>query len=459
MYRQAVSSLLLFSAASAALLTGCREEAPVSFEPNLVHSYKYEIKEEVPMEQASEDANWITRKMFGTPNEPKIPQVVAEDEELSSIVSIDNLIKASGPANAEGRGLYRKHCQLCHGLTGDGRGQSAAILTPYPRDFRHGVFKFDSTPRGVKPTREDLAEVIRNGIEGTAMVKIPSLSEEDIQALVDYVIYLSWRGELERTLINDAIFELDLAAGDRLINVGYDGSEDEEQQELFDEAWQIAEDYAVEIAESWLEAEDEVVEVPEPPADLPVADSPEEFVRLSQSDQADELAASVERGRELFRGKIAACSKCHGESGRGDGQTTDYDEWTKDWTTSIGLDPKQKDTLIPLIARGALPPRNALPRNFEVGAFHGGSTAEDLYLRITQGIDGTPMPAATFVEGKFEEDDVWHLINYIRSLQKAEDAASSTGTGEANPKQRDDEQENNEQESELPNDVQEVATR
>ena len=30
------------------------------------------------------------------------------------------------------------------------------------------------------------------------------------------------------------------------------------------------------------------------------------------------------------------------------------------------------------------------------------------------------MPEATFVEGEFEQDDVWHLINFIRSLQKAE---------------------------------------
>ena len=37
-----------------------------------------------------------------------------------------------------------------------------------------------------------------------------------------------------------------------------------------------------------------------------------------------------------------------------------------------------------------------------------------------QGIDGTPMPAATFVEGQFEKDDVWHLINFIRSLQKSD---------------------------------------
>ena len=30
------------------------------------------------------------------------------------------------------------------------------------------------------------------------------------------------------------------------------------------------------------------------------------------------------------------------------------------------------------------------------------------------------MPAVTFVEGDFAQDDVWHLINFVRSLQKKE---------------------------------------
>ena len=154
--------------------------------------------------------------------------------------------------------------------------------------------------------------------------------------------------------------------------------------------------------------------------DHPVADSYEEFVSLSQGDQAEALAASVKRGQELFVGKIANCSKCHGEKGRGDGQTTDYDDWTKDWTSRVGLKPEDRESLIPLLARGALPPINAKPRNLEDGLFHGGSTAADLYRRIMMGIEGSPMPAATFVEGQFEQDDVWHLINFMRSLQKAE---------------------------------------
>lgn len=416
--RYAVTLTFTFLVAVGSIvLTGCREERPLTFEPNLVHSMKYQIREEIPMDQASEDAFWVTTQMFGTPESPKLPEVVTEDEEFASLVSLENLERAAGPKTAEGRGLYQKHCASCHGDTGDGRGVTAAILNPYPRDYRKGVFKFKSTERGAKPTRDDLAELIREGIPGSAMVKIPELTEQDVEALVDYVIYLSWRGELERALIDDAIFELDLGGGDRIINPADQSSLDEERKDLFAESWEIAEYIALDIGESWLEADEMIIEAPDPPEDMVVSDSYEDFVRLNQSDQADELAASIERGRELFVGKIASCSKCHGERGLGDGQTTDYDDWTKDWTVGAGIKPEDRDALVPLLARGALTPLNANPRNFSLGAFHGGDSAKDLYLRITQGIEGSPMPAATFVEGKFEQRDVWHLINFIRSLQ------------------------------------------
>jgi mono/diheme cytochrome c family protein len=163
-----------------------------------------------------------------------------------------------------------------------------------------------------------------------------------------------------------------------------------------------------------------VIEVPDPPSDLPVAESYADAQKILEGDQASAFEASVKRGQELFVGKVAACSKCHGPKGLGDGQTTDFDDWTKDWTTRVGLKPEDYDSLVPLLARGAMPPLNAMPRNFAEGVFRGGSSSKDLYLRITQGIDGSPMPAATFVEGEFEKEDVWNLINFIRSLQTEE---------------------------------------
>lgn len=403
-------------------VAGCRSEPPpLEFEPNSVHTMALQIREGIPLEQAGEDAFWIVTEMFGTPENPKLPAMVSEEENLASLVSMENLQRASGRATEDGRGLYQTYCVTCHGTTGNGRGVLSATMTPYPRDYRKGVFKYKSTSRGAKPTRKDLAGLIKDGISGTPMVPLPNLSDDEVQALVDYVIYLSWRGELERYLVEDAVYELDFESGDRIIDPT-DRNATGEARETFDASWELAEDFAAEIGEEWLEAPEEVVEVPDPPAEFVVPNSHEEFLAAMQDDRAKTLAASVERGRKLFKGKIAACSKCHGEQGHGDGQNTDYDDWTKEWTLSIGIQPDDRDSLIKLLARGALPPVNATPRNFALGVFHGGSQAKDLYLRITQGIEGTPMPAVTFVPGEFEKDDVWHLINFIRSLQEAPEA-------------------------------------
>ncbi|MEM0927382.1 MAG: cytochrome c, partial [Planctomycetota bacterium] len=194
--------------------------------------------------------------------------------------------------------------------------------------------------------------------------------------------------------------------------------------ELYDESMEIADEILADIADEWFEAEDDVVDVPAVPDGIPVADSYEEFVSLRQGEQAEAMESSIARGRELFQGKVASCSKCHGEQGKGDGQNNDYDDWTKDWTSRVGLDPKDLDTLVPLMARGAMPPKNAKPRNLSEGVFRGGESAENLYRRIVQGIEGSPMPSSTFVPGQYEKEDIWHLINFVRSLH-AEPSESS----------------------------------
>ncbi len=550
------------------LCLGCeRPQRPVNFEPNLVHATKFQIRDDLPVDQLISDTTWLVDNLFGTPDAPKIPSVITDNPDLADVLSLDRLTVASGPI-VSGRGLYRKHCANCHGVTGNGRGPQGAILNPYPRDYRMGIFKFKSTSRGSKPTRDDLAKLISGGITGTAMVKIPGLSDEDVQALVDYVIYLSIRGEFERAMISGAVNDLDLESGDRVIDVefaklaqakpemlaelktinddtdadeltGYekflafgerlannpelanvfeandddqitasaiafvaesfagrqaleqeilrndpiDGQEtiddlvaDNEDEhadslvtalqesaaelivgqhddykdmkeelesdadmksrlesvskqttadqltayELYVESYEdIALGEIESLAESWLEASENIVEVPLPPAEIPVPNSHAEYLELTGSDKAQSLADSVKRGQELFVGKIASCSKCHGKKGQGDGQTNDYDDWTKDWTSRVGLKPENREALVPLLARGALPPKNAKPRNFEAGLFHGGDASADLYRRIMTGIEGSPMPAATFVEGQFEQNDVWHIINFIRSLQKS----------------------------------------
>jgi mono/diheme cytochrome c family protein len=470
----------VFAIAALLLISGCskKEIKPISFEPNLVHSMKYQIQNDLPMEQATADAFWVVDTMFGTPDHPTLPQVILEDEELASAISLDNLHKASGPEDEKGRGLYRLLCASCHGISGNGRGPIGAAQAPYPRDYRMGVFKFKSTERGSKPTKNDLRQLITHGISGSNMTSIQELldleklkrgdeaagwipetiSSEDVDALVDYVIYLSVRGEHERTQLDMGILEGIIDGGDRLINADLGRELDwtnrenresleelidalDEKEELseseqlelenlerFQEEWEYAEDYAVDIMDAWFSAKDSVVEVPSPPDTIPVPNSFEEMVAMQQGDEttAAAIRASIQRGQEVFVGKVAACSKCHGEKGLGNGQTTDFDDWTKDWTSRIGIKPENIEELIPLLARGALKPQNAMPRNFTEGIFRGGSTAESLYRRITQGIEGSPMPAATFVEGQFEQDDVWHLINFVRSLKQAESDDTSS---------------------------------
>ena len=64
---------------------------------------------------------------------------------------------ASGPVwsdqHGRARGIYRQQCGHCHGTTGDGDGPTAALLNPYPRDYRRGLFKFKSTERAAQADR------------------------------------------------------------------------------------------------------------------------------------------------------------------------------------------------------------------------------------------------------------------------------------------------------------------
>ena len=86
-----------------------------------------------------------------------------------------------------GERLYSEHCAVCHGAKGDGNGPRATELSPSPRDFTKGVYKFRSTPSRTLPTDEDLWQVISDGLHGTAMVPWVGLSENERWALVAYV--------------------------------------------------------------------------------------------------------------------------------------------------------------------------------------------------------------------------------------------------------------------------------
>ncbi len=100
--------------------------------------------------------------------------------------------------------LYMRHCSHCHGTSGDGKGPTAEYLNPQPRDYRHGVFKFTSTndisPRSAEMT---LKRILQYGIPGTYMPSFLLLTDAELHAIVEYVRFLSLRGEYERKLVNE----------------------------------------------------------------------------------------------------------------------------------------------------------------------------------------------------------------------------------------------------------------
>ena len=203
---------------------------------------------------------------FGTPEAPKL--------EGTELVSQERL--------NEGSKLYRIHCLHCHGVSGDGTGPTAQFLFPKPRDYRLGVFKFTSTSTGAHPTEDDLRKTLYEGIPGTSMPSFKLLPEEEREALLDYLILLSMRGELELLLLEEAEFGVP------------DAGIVQESLDLVMNRWKLAPTQVVQPRE------------PMPP-------------------YSDEQALS---GRTLFLTTGAQCVGCHGRDFRGRGsQEMNPDAW------------------------------------------------------------------------------------------------------------------------------------
>jgi mono/diheme cytochrome c family protein len=358
------------------LFTGCSWSTSPQFQLNT----EGRNPQSISREQAAAITGTL-EKLFGTPDYPAVPEGID--------LNLDLLKMAAGPIGSDDAdrpwGLYRKHCLACHGLSGDGAGPNAADLNPYPRDFRNGVFKYTSTAGTAKPLKEDLLHTLRNGIPGTAMPSLAKLPNEQIESLVEYVKYLSIRGETELYLLQTIV---------------------DEHAALPLNQRKIVADGVIPAAMSWDRAADMAVV---PPA-------------MPRADTIEQLSVSIDRGRELFRTMGAQCFLCHGWTGKGDGRRTDlYDDWNK---RKIGDCPDFHDNengTVPFTARFQLPLQSLPARNLTEGVFHGGDRPIDLYRRISVGIKGTPMPAAGPVPGRngaLLPEEVWHVVNYVRSLSK-----------------------------------------
>jgi mono/diheme cytochrome c family protein len=296
-----------------------------------------------------------------------------------------------------GRRLYMEHCMHCHGVSGDGNGPTAPYLNPPPRDYRPGIFKFTSTQQANKANRSDLKRTVLKGIPGTYMPSFLLLKDDELKAIIEYIRWLSIRGEFEKILVGG--LEQEEYTVEKVQKRIVDGEEETEIiQELQD---YLAEDFiegfggingaAVRLEEEWNFAEDPV------------------NIVLPHTKRPPATPESIARGRALFLSAQAQCALCHGATGKGDGPNTfaynkktgtneEYDEpgLFDDWGNKIK------------------------PRDLSKGIYRGGRRPLDIYRRIHSSIKGTPMPAfgtaLTVTDpqtGKKDDQQIWDLVNYV----------------------------------------------
>jgi mono/diheme cytochrome c family protein len=422
----------------AIVVIGCEQAPPPRFGLNPVVMVNNEISPEYQQEVAN-----VLAAMFGTPDAPyALPESGLNQQRLT-------LAAGAAWSDKQGveRGLYRKHCVHCHGINGDGRGPTARFLNPYPRDYRQGVFKFKTTYISAKPTDDDLRRVLNNGVPGTSMPSFSLLTESELDALLEYVKYLSIRGEVETQFAQYVYDELGEAEkedenGDPVLDEDgnpvmerppFDPATNSEQAD-------VVKEILASVLGAWQESADQVID-------------PAEDQLPSDNRTPEEIAASIAKGRELFYGTKANCFTCHGPTGLGDGQQTDFDVWAKEQNTFVtdtaklaeSIKSQQKDiaklgregeetaedearlaedeaqlALREPVADEFYPIRNAIPRNLRKGVYRGGRRRLDVYCRISAGIAGTPMPgvgaSAPGAQGTLTDEEIWNVVDYVLNL-------------------------------------------
>ncbi len=106
-----------------------------------------------------------------------------------------NPVQFNLAALREGRKLYKGHCEVCHGVNGDGKGNAAIIgkYKPMPRDF---------TNSSIMTKRSDgmLYYSVSKGVHGTRMfAREEIMKPEQRWAVIHYIRTFS-KGEDKKDL-------------------------------------------------------------------------------------------------------------------------------------------------------------------------------------------------------------------------------------------------------------------
>ncbi|NQV23287.1 MAG: c-type cytochrome [Rhodopirellula sp.] len=300
-------------------------------------------------------------------------------------VSEGDTVQVLGSALQSGRNLYLRHCMHCHGVSGDGAGPTAQYFKVKPRDYRQGVIKFSSTKAAVpRPSRDDLFRIVKLGVPGTYMPSFMLLPDDEVNLIVEYVRWLAMRGEMERKLNAWLTTSYSQAAVDEASSA--EELEAEFKTEWADEAGDRIGQFGNDLKVDWQDA-----------------DKPESVVNPSVP-RTPSSSESIARGKKIFLSKDAKCASCHGETGRGNGPSTEA------FNDVPGQPPGTKSDKPGLFDNWG---NIVKPRDLTTGVFRGGRRPIDIYRRIHSGIKGTPMQAFGTT---LKEEQIWDVVNYVLNI-------------------------------------------
>ncbi len=77
----------------------------------------------------------------------------------------------------QGKKLYSKNCEICHGMKGDGNGPASASFSPRPADFTSPKFWQNNVD-------QKITDAIENG---KGVMPSFDLKSDQIKAIIDYM--------------------------------------------------------------------------------------------------------------------------------------------------------------------------------------------------------------------------------------------------------------------------------
>lgn len=303
---------------------------------------------DIPLAEHKQDGipvAWIGRELKGRVAPKDKITLIVPRKELKSFV---NSLQASsafdagewfelagGPVGASnpslGKEVYLKHCVVCHGENGDGRGPASLFLYPKPRDFTSGEYKFKTTRSDEPPVDADLYRTLTHGMKMTGMPAWGGLLPRDRWNVITYI----------------KRFAIDRKTGKNLFE---------------------------------MKRSSHLISV-KPPVSDPRG-----------------IELRVKQGRALFFSK-GKCNDCHGPGK----QSTDHLPHGDGPSAPVLVD----DWGYPL-----------RPTDLAGGILKRGNNPVDIYITITTGLMGTPMPTYQDV---LSDKERWDLAFYVFRLAHGKD--------------------------------------